>query len=78
MEYAINGMVRVVTPTTNFFRSWSKAAIFPLVTHLKNSKISKILAEATDSMTKNGMSKTSGEVRGFRKAITSKTRGTGT
>ena len=78
MEYAINGMVRVATPTTSFFRSWSIAAIFPLVTHLKNNKISKMLADATDSMTKNGMSKTSGEVRGFRMASTSKTRGTGT
>lgn len=45
----------VMTPVINFLMSWISAAIFPLLTELKKSLISKILAEAMAKMVKKGI-----------------------
>ena len=64
-------------PTVSFFRSLISAPIFPWVIKFRKRLISKMLAEVTASMIKNGINIVRGEVRGLSNAMTSKTRGTG-
>jgi len=54
------------TPTVNFSKSLNTDAILPLAAFLRKSLISKMLAEATGKIIKNGMRSADGEVKRFK------------
>lgn len=66
------------TPTVNFSKSFSTEDILPLAAFLRKSLISKMLAEATGRIIKNGMRMADDEVNGLKSDKTVKAKGTGT
>ena len=76
--YMAQGRITVREPTTSFPKSFITASILFLAAVLRNSLISKMLAEATEGMIRKGIKMLEVEVTGLTKDSTAKASGTRT
>ncbi len=77
IEYTAIGVSTVRAPIIIFSKSLARAAILFFATVFRNSLISKMLADTTDIMVRQGMRMLETEVRGLIKDNPTKANGTG-